>query len=97
MYLIPAYWISITSILAGIGWLLFSRSQEGRFHANVLPWLSLPFFTIALVYLWFSFVEMDIETRATFARWGFVIISVPHALVLIVLYIFHRGAHGKPE
>jgi hypothetical protein len=97
MSLLPAYWVAINLTLAGIGWILFARSQRGRFHANILPWLSLPFFTVALVYVWFNFFNVDIDMRAVFARLGFLIIAIPQAVILILLYVLNRGDNGQPE
>lgn len=97
MYLLPAFWVSISTALAGLGWVLFARSQSGRFQANVLPWLSIPFFTVSLIYLWFSFVNTSIDVRAAYARLGFIVIALPQAIILIVLYFLNRGNYGRSQ
>lgn len=102
MYLIPAYWVAISLALVGIGWILYAQSQDGRFQSKVLIWLSLPFFVVAVVYLWFTFFDVDIAIRAGYARTGFVVIAIPQGIVLIVLAIISfmnnkkGGKHG-PE
>ena len=95
--LVPSFWVALSTALAGIGWILFSRSQKGRFQANVLPWLSLPFFIVSLIYTWFSFVDMSIDIRVTYARLGFMVIALPQAIILIILYFLNRGAHGQSK
>lgn len=95
--LIPPFWVAISTALAGLGWLLFAHSQQGRFQANVLPWLSLPFFAVSLIYLWFSYIPASMDIRAAYARLGFMIISVPQAIILIVLYYLNRGDYGKSK
>mgnify|MGYP007100069103 CR=1 FL=1 len=97
MTLLPAFWVAISTALAGLGWILFARSQHGRFQANVLPWLSLPFFAVSIIYLWFGFAPASIDVRAAYARLGFMIISVPQAIILIVLYFLNRGDYGKSK
>lgn len=96
MYLLPAYLVAIAEILAGFGWIVFARSQAGRFQSRVLPWLSIPYFAVAFVYLYFNFYDVDIEIRAAFARHGYLVTSLPQAIVLIALYFLNRGAYGKP-
>lgn len=94
MVLIPAYLIAIVTLLAGIAWIIFARSQSGRFHARVLPWVGLPFFFVSIVYVWLSFQPVDIAIRAIYARYSIMSIALPQAIILILLSLKTRGTHG---
>lgn len=96
-FLIHAYLVAMSTALAGVAWLLFARSQQGRFQANVLPWLSVPYFIVSMIYTWFALVHTSVEIRAAYARLGFMVIAVPQAIILIVLYFLNRGDYGKPK
>ena len=93
MYLPPAYLIAIVTALAGISWIVYARSQTGRFQAKVLPWVSLPFFVVSGIYTWFSFVAVDIELRAAYVRFGFLSIALPQAIILFAISIISRLGH----
>ena len=93
--LIPAQIIFIVTALAGVAWILFARSQTGRFQAKVLTWLCVPYFGSSLIYLWFSLFDVDISIRANHARLAIMTISLPQAIILIALYFVQRGVRGK--
>lgn len=95
MVLIPSYLVAIVTLLAGIGWIAFARSQSGRFHARVFPWVGLPFFFVAAIYLWISFAPVDIAVRAVYARYSILSIATPQAIILILLSLKTRGTHGS--
>lgn len=96
MLLLPAYLVAIITALAGVAWIVFARSQAGRFQSKVLPWLSLPFFFVAGLYTWFTFVPVEISVRAIHARYAIMSISLPQVIILFVLSLYNnRGAHGK--
>lgn len=97
MFFPSASVVSFVTALAGISWLLFARSQQGRLQANVLLWLSLPFFVVSLIYAGFDYFEPSFELRAIYARLGFMIIAVPQAIILTILYFVNRGAHGRSK
>lgn len=93
---LPSPWIvSLTTALAGISWILFARSQRGRFQANVLLWLCLPFFFVSISYAGFEYFDPSFDVRAIYARLGFLMISIPQALILTILYLLNRGEHGS--
>ena len=94
MVLIPSYLVAIVTLLAGVAWVAFARSQSGRFHARVFPWIGLPFFFVALVYAWISFEPVDIAIRAVYARYSILSIALPQAIILFLLSLKTRGTHG---
>jgi hypothetical protein len=81
----PAWLIAGSTFAAGIAWLVFARSQRGRWQGSVLGWLSLPFFAVSLVYGWFAFADVPIDLRMTQSRIGVLTISVSQALILLAL------------
>lgn len=91
---IPAGYVAISLALAGIAWLFFARSQSGRKQSGVLAWLALPFFIGSMIYCYFSLYDVEISTRALYARWGFIAISLPQAIILIYLSYTNRGRHA---
>lgn len=93
MLLLPAPLIAVVTAFAGLAWILFARSQAGRFQAKVFPWMCLPFFVVSAIYTWFSFGIVEIEIRAMYARIGIVSIALPQAIILIVLSLYSRGTH----
>lgn len=95
--MIPPGVISIGLGLAGLAWMLFARSQVGRFQAKILAWLAPPFFAVAGVYGYFTFVDVDIEVRAWYARLGYLLISLPQTIVLIILSFLNRGDYGPKQ
>lgn len=95
--MIPPEFISFGLSLAGLAWILFAKSQVGRFQAKILTWLALPFFAVAVVYGYFSFVEVDVEIRAWYARVGYFLISLPQSVVLIILSFLNRGDYGSKQ
>lgn len=97
MILIPSHWIAIVTGAAGIAWILFARSQKGRYHAASLTWLSVPFFMFCVVYTYFTFVDVPIDTRAMYARAGILSIALSQAIILLTLYFINRGQNGGPK
>ncbi len=95
MILIPSYLIAIVTFLAGCAWIFYARSQSGRFHARVFPWVGLPFFFVAAIYTWISFEPVDIAIRAVYARYSILSIALPQAIILILLSLKTRGTHGR--
>ncbi len=95
---VPSFSIAAFSAVAGISWLMFARSQAGRYHSKILIWLSLPFFTLALIYLGFALSDphdLIFDTRTMHARVGIVVIAVSQSVTLLVLSIINWGKHGK--
>ncbi len=77
---------------------MFARSQSGRYHSKVLIWLSLPFFTLSLIYLGFAFSDphdLIFDVRTMHARVGIIVIAVSQSVTLLVLSIINWGKHGK--
>jgi FtsH-binding integral membrane protein len=97
MYLLPAPFIVVVCLLAGVGWWMFARSQQGRFQSRILAWLGLPFFFVAGFYLWFSLQVVDIELRASYARVAISTIAVSQGIILIVLSLYQWWTHGKDK
>ena len=95
MILIPAYLVAIVTFLTGVAWIVFARSQFGRFQAHVLPWLGLPFFFVAAFYLWITFEPIDIAIRAVYARYSIISIAAPQAIILFLISLKTRGTHGR--
>lgn len=86
--------MSISLIFAALGWLLFAHSQNGRFPAIVLAWLSVPFIALAILYAWAALNDPAIEMQPSHARYGIMTISISQAAVLIILSLLQRGRHG---
>lgn len=97
MVLIPSILIAVVTGAAGISWILFARSQKGRYHAHVLAWLSLPFFMFCVVYTYFIFVNVQIDLRAMHARAGILSIALSQSIILIALTLINRGTNGGPK
>lgn len=95
MVLIPSYLVAIVTFLAGVAWVAFARSQSGRFHARVFPWIGLPFFFVAIIYTWISFGSVDIAIRAVYARYSLLSIALPQVIILFLLSLKTRGTHGR--
>ncbi len=93
--LISSEFVALALGLAGMSWLFYAWSQHGRRQALVLSWLSLPFFSTAFTYTWFTFSHIDIEIRSVYARYGFVSIGLTHAIILFLLFMINRGNYGK--
>jgi hypothetical protein len=93
--LIPSIYIAISTGLAGLAWLFYSKSQSGRRQAGVLSWLSLPFFGLSLIYFWFTFVDVDIDIRVVHARYGIMSIALTQAIILFVVSYLYGGKDGK--
>lgn len=81
----PAWLIAVSTFAAGIAWLVFARSQRGRWQGGVLGWLSLPFFAVSLVYGWFALTDVPIELRMSQSRIGVLTISISQAVILLTL------------
>ncbi len=98
---IPSSYIAISAGLAGLSWLLFAWSQRGRSHSKVLAWLSLPFFTLCFVYIWFYLHDargdLAFDIRTMHARFGLMSIAISQAIILIVLSIINGGTHGRKQ
>lgn len=96
MIFVSAPFIVVVTAFAGAAWILFARSQTGRFQSKVLTWLCVPYFASSIIYLWFSlFLDVDISVGVNHARLAIVTISLPQAIVLIALYFVQRGVHGQ--
>lgn len=95
MVLIPLHWIAVVSLFTGVAWIVFARSQSGRFHAWVFPWVGLPFFFVACFYTWISFEIVDISIRAVYAQYSLLSIALPQAIILFILSLTTRGTHGR--
>ena len=94
--MIPAYVIACVSGLAGAAWIVFARSQRGRMQSSALGWLCIPFFQVALVYLWFSLTDVPIDLRGMHARIMLFSVSVSQAVILFILSYLQRGTpHGR--
>lgn len=91
-----AFFVAVSLMLAGIAKLLFAYSQRGRKQAYVLPWLSLPFMVVSIVYFHAAITWPPIEEMRIYARWGFIAISLSTAVVLTILSIVQgSGENGK--
>ncbi len=95
LMLISSEFVALALGLAGMSWLFYAWSQQGRRQAMVLSWLAVPFFSSAMTYIWFTFADVDIEIRAMYARYGFVSIGMSHAIILFLLFMISRGENGK--
>lgn len=98
MLIIPSEMIAACSSLAAIAWLVYARSQRGRWQSGALAWLSLPFFVLSALYAWFSVGDVPIELRGMHARIWILLVSVSQAFVLSLLsYLQRKGGYGKPN
>ena len=95
MLLIPSSLVAIVAFLAGTAWIVFARSQYGRSHASVFPWLGLPFFFVGFVYIWSMFEPIDFFIQAIYSRYSIMSVALPQAIILFLLSLKTRGTHGK--
>lgn len=94
MLLIPPFYIALVTGLAGLAWIVYARSEQGRYHAKVLAWLSLPFFALSVIYLWYFFTDVHVDLRAMYARFGIMSVALSQAIILFILSYTNRGIHG---
>jgi hypothetical protein len=87
---IPTIIIAISAGLAGVAWIFFARSQKGRRQAGALAWLSLPFFILCGIYIWFSLMPVEIDLRVAHARYSFLGISVSQAVILFIIAFWNK-------
>jgi hypothetical protein len=92
-----AFAVAVSLFLAGLSKLLFAYSQRGRKQAYVLPWLSIPFLVVSVVYFHAAYSWPPIEEMKIYARWGFIAIGLSTAIVLTTLSVLQIGGgkHGK--
>jgi hypothetical protein len=90
----PSLWLMIlVSILAGVSWILYAKSQHGRWQSKVLGWLSLPFFALGGMYLLLILLDHPFELFAAQTR--LAMISIPFSQFIILALVAHYNQRRK--
>jgi len=87
--------VALCNVFAGSGVIAYARSQDNRWQAQVIVWLSIPFFTVALLYFHAAFVLPEIEVMRFLARWGFILLGASFGLVMHITAYLQRGHDGR--
>ncbi len=87
--------VALCMVFAGSGVIAFTRSQYNRWQARILVWLSIPFFTVALLYFHAAFAFPEIEVMRFLARWGFILLGASCGLVMHMTAFIQRGHYVR--
>ena len=86
-----AFGVALFMVFAGSGVIAYARSQDNRWQARVIVWLSIPFFPVALLYFHAAFVLPEIEVMRFLARWGFILLVASCGVVMYMTAYIQRG------